>query len=73
MFTLSQELIFESEELKFTKKIDFKIDKIMNNHIKIIYYKIKLKNIYSQKNEEIYFFNNSFTNYFLWHLFKLQI
>lgn len=45
----SEELFFESEVFKFIKKIDFKIDKIKNNHIKMIYNKIKEKNIYSRK------------------------
>ena len=45
----SEELFFESEVFKFIKKIDFKIDKIKNNHIKMIYDKIKEKNIYSRK------------------------
>ena len=44
----SEELFFESEVFKFIKKIDFKIDKIKNNHIKLIYDKIKEKNIYSR-------------------------
>ena len=45
----SEELFFEIEVFKFIKKIDFKIDKIKNNHIKMIYNKIKDKNIYSRK------------------------